>query len=743
MNLKLPTATYRVQLRDGIGFAQVRDRLDHIAGLGVSHLYLSPIFTATTGSTHGYDITDPTQIDPVLGGAAGFRALAQAAKGRGLGIILDIVPNHTAFTLENPWLRDVLRQGRASRHAAAFDIDWDAGPLVLPFLPEPFEKLLAEGAFAVGDGCWQFGDLHLPLADADAATDDLRALHDAQHWRLVHSDLERDGITHRRFFNVTSLIGMRVEDPAVFDATHALILDLVRDGLVQGLRVDHIDGLADPAAYLARLRRALPDTPVWVEKILVGDEALPDWDCIGTTGYEHARLIARLLTDAAGLQRLDPIWRQATGVLDSFRDVLRQSKLDVLEHELAAERRQLRDMAALAAQGSALAEPGPESLREAVTALLVAMPRYRSYPGDGPGGVKPDILAQIADQAAQGLRSRTVLDLVVSLMQAPPNDAARALACRFQQVSGALLAKAQEDTAGFRWTRYLAANEVGAEPDEATVTQAQANAAVARARPGDMVSVSTHDTKRSGDARMRLAAISHLPEAFGALDAAARTLPTARQLDPRWRWYAVQSALALWQGDADAVAPRLTAHLEKAMREAKLTSFWSNPDQVAETAAADFLGQLLAQWAADPPPALAQLLTRGAALILAQRAFQMLLPGFPDLYRGDEAPFPALTDPDNRLPVDWDALAMADDPKASWTRALLKLRAQHAGFLTNAAARIKASPAGVQLLRQDRGQVLIAEISYDQSVATDGGVMLHREFSDGVQVRVCAQGDNF
>ena len=413
----VPLATYRIQLRDNVDFAEIERHLPYLSGLGVSHLYLSPIFAASTGSTHGYDITDPTRVDPALGGREGFERLARAAIGRGLGIILDIVPNHTAFTLENPWLLDVLRHGPDSRYARHFDIDWQAGPLVLPFLPEPFEKMLSDGAFRVADGMWHFGDVAIPLAEDSPVTSDLRALHDNQHWRLVHYALERDGITHRRFFNVTSLIGMRVEDRAVFEDTHSLIFDLVRQGQVQGLRVDHIDGLADPATYLRWLNEALPDTPVWVEKILVGDETLPpEWPTVGTTGYEAARLIAQLLTDASGIDRLDGFWREATGISTEFREELRQAKLDVLDNELAAERRQLGDLAALAAQGSALAEPGPESLREAVTALLVATPRYRTYVTDSASPEDQKLLHAIAEDAAQGLRDRAVLDLLADLM---------------------------------------------------------------------------------------------------------------------------------------------------------------------------------------------------------------------------------------------------------------------------------------------------------------------------------------
>lgn len=737
MTQHIPTATYRIQLRDGVDFARVTDLLPYLGRLGVSHLYLSPIFAAQGGSTHGYDITDPTRIDPVLGGREGFEALAQAAQAAGLGIILDIVPNHTAFTLENPWLLDVLKHGQDSRYARHFDIDWNAGPLVLPFLPEPFEKMLADGAFSASDGFWRFGDVAVPLTGDGGETGDLRALHDAQHWRLVHYELERDGITHRRFFNVTSLIGMRVEDRQVFEDTHGLIFDLVRSGLVQGLRVDHIDGLADPRAYLDRLHEALPDTPVWVEKILVGEETLPpDWQTVGTTGYEAARLIARLLTDPAGIGVLDGMWRKATGIDTDFRAELRQAKLDVLDNELAAERRQLRDMAAAAVKGSPVAEPGPESLREAITGLLVAMPRYRSYVTESARPEDRDLLRRVADDAAEGLRSRAVVDLLADLMLEPATDEARALVRRFQQVSGALLAKAQEDTAGFRWTRYLPANEVGAEPDEPTVTTAEANAFLGHRRPSDMTLVSTHDTKRSGDSRMRLVAISHLPRAFMALHDAAEALPSAQEVEPRWRWYVLQSALAIWNGDAAQGAERLNRHVEKAMREAKLTSFWSNPDEKAESATQAFGEALLQAWQRAPDPALRALLDRGEALAFAQLALQMLMPGFPDIYRGDEGGLLALTDPDNRLPVDWDGLAAAPDGEAKldWTRRLLALRREQGDFLDRADAQVQAEGRTVRLVRSLGGRQIVAEFS-DGPLPRDGAD-LWRAFGDGSHVRV-------
>ncbi|WP_411840287.1 malto-oligosyltrehalose synthase [Paracoccus sp. ME4] len=738
----IPTATCRIQLRDGVDFAALTARLDQIAATGVSHLYLSPIFAATEGSTHGYDITDPTRIDPALGGRAGFDALAEAASARGLGIILDIVPNHTAFSVQNPWLASVLRDGRGSGHARHFDIDWQAGPLVLPWLEEPFETMLTDGAFRVADGHWHVGDLAIPLAPGSDASDDLRAVHEAQHWRLAHATRQRDGITHRRFFNVTDLIGMRVEDGTVFDDTHALILELVRLGRVQGLRVDHVDGLADPAGYLERLAEALPGTPVWVEKILTGDEPLrPSWRSVGTTGYEAGRLITRMLTPAEGLAALDHAWRQATGPAEPFAEALRAAKHDVLDNELAAERRQLARMAGIALAPVDAVDPGPEALREAVTALLVAMPRYRTYVTEA--GADADdraLIATVADRAAADLRDDAVLRALAALWAQPENAAQLAFAVRFQQVSGALLAKAQEDTAGFRWTRFLPANEVGAEPDEATITAAGATRAMAARRPGDMVLTSSHDSKRSEDARARMIAAAHLPDDLAALDRAAAALPEAREIPPRWRWYMVQTALAMC--DAPEAADRLAAHVEKAMREAKETSFWTRPDEDAEARLADLGRALLDGWQAARPDALTRLLWRGDALMLAQLLIKAVMPGFPDLYQGTQDRFLALTDPDNRRPVDWDAQATAagrDDAggvKARWTPILMRLRRERAGFLECADCTVRMDAGGLSLLRRADGRHLGVRLDLPGGSAgqPQGQAILHWTGPDGCRI---------
>lgn len=659
----LPTATYRLQLRNGVDFAQAQKFLLHAQSLGASHLYLSPIFTAQPGSTHGYDVTDPGQIDSALGGRDGFIALSQAAKARGMGLILDLVPNHTAFSLDNPWLCDVLRKGRDSRYAAHFDIDWDEGPLILPWLEQPFEAALANGMVSHQGGCLRIGDLDIPACEAKPTTD-LTALHEAQIWRAVHWERERDGVTHRRFFNVTGLIGMRVEDPAVFHDMHALTADLVRGGHVQGLRVDHVDGLADPAGYLSQLRVLVGNIPVWVEKILTGDEVLPDWPVQGTTGYEATTMLARTLSDARGAASLLAEWTAQTGGPKTFHASLTAAKGDVIRRDLAAELRRLITLTRRACNALPEVDPGDEALREALMALLIAFPRYRTYLSDAATPADDVRLTQdVAQTAGATLRAPDVVDLITRMITAPKTAPERALQTRFQQVTGALLAKSHEDTAGFRWTPYLVACEVGADPDTPT-TDASALQAWARAQPGSgLLLSSSHDAKRSEDARMRLAAWTYLPDDALSLIAAATDLPEANDVPPNVLWYLVQSTLALWdQGSPDALS-RLTDHTTKALREADEITSWTHPNKGAETTAHYLLNALCDRWRAAPPGALTRIIEKGTALSLAHLALKMMLPGVPDIYRGSENAYFALTDPDNRHPVDTEVLALANAPE--------------------------------------------------------------------------------
>mgnify|MGYP001170458439 CR=1 FL=1 len=732
-----PIASYRLQMRGDMDFAAVEALIPYLRELGISHLYLSPIFTAAPGSTHGYDITDPNQIEPALGGREGFSRLARAAQMAGLAIILDIVPNHLAFVLDNPWLRDVLRHGSDSPYARHFDIDW-SGPLYLPMLDATFETKLDGGEVTIAsaeDGpVLRVGPLDVPLRPDDTATGydaatDFAALHDAQHWRLVPWETERDRLAHRRFFNVTSLIGMRVEDAAVFEDMHRLVFELCAAGEVQGLRVDHVDGLADPAAYLDQLAaRVGPGIPIWVEKILSGDERIPEgWPVAGTTGYEAGRAIARLLTDADGWDQIRADWQAETGEVapggdHAYARQMTELKPWILSQELAAELHQLIGLAEAALRDVPSQDAGPEALREALEALLVEMPRYRTYFTAGDPRAEDVALWQaVTDRAADRLRTDGVLRWLAEHIATGDSDADHALRVRFQQVAGALIAKSHEDTAGFRHTAYLAANEVGAEPDEPVLDAAgfADHCAERLARqPWGLTLTSSHDTKRSEDARMRLVALSHLPDAFSALRAdAAAALPTLPRgevadqddgapLAPNRLWYLVQCAIALWQPDRENLPERLAEHMVKALREAKQITTWPYPDEDAEEPVLALARDLMLRWQTSPPEALTRIVARAESLSLCQLALKCLMPGVPDIYRGCEGTAFSLTDPDNRRPIDFAEMARLPQKtglagaKSRLLRELLAERRANPRLFETGRCEIRADSDGFTLIRR-------------------------------------------
>ncbi|WP_322890937.1 MULTISPECIES: malto-oligosyltrehalose synthase [unclassified Yoonia] len=661
--MKLPTATYRLQLRNGTDFARAAELVPYFRDLGVSDLYLSPIFTAAPGSTHGYDVTDPNEVEPALGGRDGLEFLAQRLRDAGLGLILDIVPNHMAFTVQTPWLADVLRHGQDSRYARHFDIDWSGGRLRLPWLGAPFDELAAAGEITVEGDMMCAPGLQVPLAVP--AEGSITQTHDAQPWRLTAWQTEAAAIDHRRFFTVTGLIGLRVEDRAVFDDVNCLTFDLIDSGVATGLRVDHVDGLADPAAYLARLRDRLPDTPIWVEKILTGDEPLPDWPVQGETGYVAARSITRVLTDPDGAAQLAEGW-------PAFADIRDEAKMQILTVELQAEVERLTD---LAARAGAHLDWGRGAWRQAILAYVRAFPRYRSYATaeDVPDSDAALIRATAARAALHLPAALALDDLAVLLCDVNATE----LRLRMQQLTGAAIAKAQEDTAFYRWTPLLSANEVGAEPDAPAMSVADFHATMRRRQaetPYGLTLTSSHDTKRSEDARMRIAALSHDP-AF-----AETLLSHVPDAPAPWRWYIAQSAFAA--APAGALADRLAAHLEKAMREAKQDTFWTAPAADVETPVLDAARRSAQAFGDDS--ALAHLVTRADNLALAQCALKLFMPGVPDIYQGTEIGSYRLTDPDNRAAVDWTRLAHLaqgrpagtafDRTKFDLTRTLLHLR---------------------------------------------------------------------
>jgi malto-oligosyltrehalose synthase len=647
--MRLPRATYRLQLRDGVGFAEARAAVPYLDRLGVSHLYASPLLAARSGSTHGYDVTDPTRLDPALGPRATFDALTDDLAARGMGLVLDIVPNHMAASVENPWWRDVLARGRESRWARVFDVDWDApglgGRLLLPLLGQPLEAALAAGEVAVEPPVVRLGELELPMAEGTTRLDEQRYV--LAPWRVANERLN-----FRRFFDITDLVGVRASDPWVFEQTHRLVLDLVAEGRVQGLRIDHVDGLHDPLGYLRRLREAVgPDVPVWVEKILGADETLPaSWPVQGTTGYELAAAALDSLLDPEGAAAIERAYAAATGAPGDFAAVAERAKREALELLLATD----VDRVARALAGPL--DRSPEELHPALVEAAVALPVYRTYVrADGAG---------VADRARLDAAVPDT-ELRAALLGEVPGATEGAL--RFAQLTGPAAAKGVEDTALYRHVALLARNEVGAHPGVAPWGAGEFHelaAAQAADWPGLLTAAATHDSKRGPDVRARLAVLTEIPEDWAAavdlwtrLEAAGRPAG-AEAPDPNAAWLVWQTLVGAWPLDREreaGFAERVHAYVEKAAREAKTGTSWTAPDAAYEDALHDLVERAL-----DPAGALRATLAAFAERIAWPGAINglslalLLLagPGVPDTYQGSEGWALTLVDPDNRAPVD-------------------------------------------------------------------------------------------
>ncbi len=647
-------ATYRLQLGPRFGFRDAAGVVDYLAALGIEQCYLSPVAEAVPGSAHGYDGTDPTALRAELGGDAGFAELAGACSAAGIGIVLDIVPNHLATWPGGPWWRDVLAAGERSRYAPVFDIDWAAagGRVLLPVLDRPLGAAVASGLVRVvtaadGSSVLESPAGPLPLCAPVEPGDALDDVLGAQHYRLVDYH-DRGARNYRRFFDIDGLVGLRVEDPEVFARTHALVVRLVEAGLVDALRVDHVDGLADPDGYLDRLSRATGGAPILVEKILTGDEALrANWPVAGTTGYEVLDDIAGALVDSDGLERLAAAAR-AEGEPDPVA-------LGPACKSLVAASLFPAELARLAkALGTDPATLGGLGARLGV---------YRTYLGP------PGRPADEADLATLAAAASGAPELYARLLD-PANR--RALAA-FQQLTGALSAKGVEDTALYRLAGRLAFCEVGGDParrraDGVARLHARAAARALDGRAG-LVPSSTHDTKRSGDARARLLALAECPEELEAGLAALREAlgdaragypPGAFAFDTR---ILASQLLAIWPSTGeldDELAERLAGALVKGAREAKLHSSWDAPDPGYEAALAGLARRCVADGGALARATLGALFVRSsrlaATLSLGALVLAHALPGRPDCYQGDEVWNGALVDPDNRRAVDFASL---------------------------------------------------------------------------------------
>ena len=678
--------------------------LPYFVDLGVDWLYLAPVFTARPGSRHGYDVVDSATVNPELGGRAGLEALADAVHEAGLRILLDIVPNHEAATTRNPHWYALLRDGPDA--ARWFDVDTagneqvDPGRVLWPLLGASVADELAAGALHADvaehqERVARYYEETLPLVGSPDA--DLADALERQHYKLASWRTGTPFLNYRRFFDVSELAGVRVEDPDVFAASHALIAELWDAGIVDGLRVDHVDGLADPATYLRRLGDLVPDAFVVTEKILAADEVLPpDWPIAGTTGYESTTDLTAVLIDSDGRARLE-------GALLAERDQPRYDAVERATKDLVLRvlfppewRRTCRALHAAAA--AARVDLDPDLLTRALAEITLGMRVYRTYCTAGPAG--PSDRARIADAvtAARAHASQPALAAVSALLlgDAVPSEATAArleLVRLWQQLTGPVMAKGREDTACYRYPVLLAQAEVGNDPSDPAidaVARFHTNAArrVESGRPG-LTATTTHDTKRSEDLRARLAVLSERSEVFEAgLARWTATLAPPPTISARELRFVAQTLVATWPLDPrehDDLELRLSSYFVKALREAKEASSWLAPDEAHEARVIALATQTIAEGGRVLHEAFGDLVDDvawyGAINGLAQLTWKLGAPGTADIYRGCELWDFSLVDPDNRRPVDYGLrIALLRDRSDDWRSGAVKLQMTAAGL---------------------------------------------------------------
>jgi (1->4)-alpha-D-glucan 1-alpha-D-glucosylmutase len=637
-----PASTYRVQLGPGLTFSGAAELVPYLRDLGAGAMYTSPVLAAVPGSTHGYDVVDPTRANPGLGGDRAFADLAFQLREAGLGLVVDIVPNHMGIAdpAANPTWWDVLRLGRASPFARFYDIEWDRAPIMVPVLADA----AAVADLTVIDGQLAYHDLRFPLAPGSEGGTP-QQVHERQHYRLTDWRRANSELNYRRFFDVATLAAVRVEDPVVFRATHEMVLRWVADGLVTGLRVDHPDGLADPGAYVRRLAAAAPSAWLVVEKILGADETLPAlWPVAGTTGYDALRLVGGLFVDTGGEPAVTAFAAEECGPQD-LRQMEHDAKKWVAEHILLAEVRRIARAArrCLPAEQS---EPG--QIEPAVAELLASFSVYRSYLADD----QADALQAAATDASR--RAPGLAATIGALSRQMTADPGGELAERVQQTAAMVMAKGVEDTVFYRYNRFIALNEVGGDPGRFGVPPEEFHWRVGNVAVGDhprsMTALSTHDTKRSEDVRARLAVLSELPDEFAA--AVRRWSARARLPEPTLNLLAWQSLVGAWPISQE----RLVRFLEKASREARIATSWTEPNAGFDAAVDAWPKTVLTdeELAADVEAFVTQVRDAGWSNALGQKLVQLAMPGVPDLYQGSELWDLSLVDPDNRRPVDFD-----------------------------------------------------------------------------------------
>ncbi|PZU38688.1 MAG: malto-oligosyltrehalose synthase [Microbacterium sp.] len=743
-----PVSTYRLQIREAFDLDAAAGVVPYLRDLGVSWAYLSPLLEATPGSDHGYDVVDPTRIDPARGGAEGLDRFAAAAHEAGLGILIDTVPNHMGVSepARNPWWWDLLLRGRTSHYAEAFDVDWDFGEgrVRVPVLGGELDDVLANGELVVDAepadrapfGLLRYYDHAFPLAEESVADDErerlgdaevVRAVHERQHYALMFWRREAGELNYRRFFAVTTLAGVRVDVPRVFDESHVEILRWVREGLADGLRIDHPDGLADPGGYLERLAEATGGLYVLVEKILEHGETLPAWwHTEGTTGYDAMAEVDRVLIDPAGEAGLDALdaWLRADSGLaprQSWGDLIHGTKRTIADTIQAAEVARLVRLLDEPITGAA----------DALAELLACFPVYRSY--------LPAGREHLDHAIAEALRRRPDLAGAIDRIAPQLADPEREVARRFEQTTGPVMAKGVEDTAFYRDTRLGTLTEVGGDPSVFALDVPgfhEARATRQASWPHAMTAASTHDTKRGEDVRARLTVLAEMPERWAEVLADLRGAASSGHGPfDNLLWQAIVGA---WPASRE----RLHAYAEKAAREAAEATGWWDPDEAFEARM-----HAVVDAAFDVPAASAalssfvdEIAAHGWSNSLSAKLLQLTGPGVPDVYQGSELWEMSLVDPDNRREVDFveraRALAEIDEAfvrgetpgvdaggraKLLLTSRALRLRRDRAHLFTRYTPMTVIGDAAEHAIAYDRGGAVAVATRLPVGLAARGG----------------------